>query len=267
MSLDWVAAEGGIGWWFDEVESTQDALKRRVTHAEESPDWALCLAAAQTAGRGRQGHVWVSAAGQGLWFSLLVPARVFEQTSGQGSDAMPQPPVALLAADALCQALVAEGFAVGIKWPNDLWLNNAKVGGILVEAWRWRGEPYWVVGVGLNWWAPATTQLQDKTGEPIRVTGLLDAAAGLVADRAGLSRRIITALRDGLRSPSQWPERLSRLKENHLLWQQRVSVWMQGAKIAEGRAGALTPHGELTLITDAGDSLTIGGSASVRVIP
>lgn len=255
----WAENSEGGAWWFAEVDSTQEAIKKEWVALQRPPSWGLCVAEAQTAGRGRHGHVWLSAAGQGLWFSLIVP------THRTQADSMP--PVALLAADAIREALVSDGLAVGIKWPNDLWRDEAKVGGVLVESWRHQGLAYWIVGVGLNWRTPFAMNVIDKVGVPTVARGLWDEAEPSPGCRIALARRIIQALRAVMQSPDGWHERLDALQENHWLWQRRISAWVHGEKIAEGRAGALTPRGELTLVTDAGDSLIIGGSASVRVMP
>ena len=262
----WASADQGVVWVLPEVDSTQEAIKRTFSELATPPEWAACIAQAQTAGRGRQGHVWVSAAGQGLWFSLIVPSCTPELTAGAPEHTTP-PPVALLAAAALRDALREEGFAVDIKWPNDLWLNEAKVGGILVEAWRHRDRLYWIIGVGLNWQTPLIHDLVDKLGAPSATTGLLTEGVDTPARRQSLAKNLLGSVRDVLRASESWPQRVAALQENHLLWQRRVSVWDQGEKKTEGRAGALTSRGELTLITDAGDSLIIGGSASVREIP
>ncbi len=262
----WASATQGVVWVLPEVDSTQEAIKRAFAALTTPPEWAACIAEAQTAGRGRHGHAWISAAGQGLWFSLIVPV--------PNEDEAP-PPVALLAAAALRDALRAEGFAVDIKWPNDLWLNEAKVGGVLVEAWRHRDRLYWIIGAGLNWQAPPIHDLTDKLthtltnkqGAPSAATGLLVGEPDTPARRQSLAQSLLGSVREVLRAPASWPQRVAALQENHRLWQRRVSVWVQGEKTTEGRAGALTPRGELTLITDAGDSLIIGGSASVREIP
>ena len=262
----WASANQGMVWVLPEVDSTQEAIKRAFAELTTPPEWAACIAHAQTAGRGRQGHAWISAAGEGLWFSLMVPSWEPASTVGRPEHAIP-PPIALLAAAALCDELRAEGFAVDIKWPNDLWLNAAKVGGILVEAWRHQGKRYWIIGVGLNWQAPSIPDLPDKLGASSAAAGLLTGAPDTPARRHALAQKLLAGVRDALCAPSSWPQRMAALQENHLLWQRRVSVWVQGEKITEGRAGALTPRGELMLMTDVGDSLIIGGSASVREIP
>jgi len=97
----------------------------------------------QTAGRGRRGRIWVSAAGN-LFASLLLTD--------------PAPPehwpelafvAALAAHDAVAEIVPNLKPQLAIKWPNDLLLNNAKFGGILIEGES--GESGAVaVGIGIN---------------------------------------------------------------------------------------------------------------------
>lgn len=97
----------------------------------------------QTAGRGRGGHGWHSAAGDGLYVSALV--------------APPLPmTMALwlsLATGMAAQAAIRKvtGMVVDIRWPNDLLLNRRKCGGILVEtAVDGAMLRYAVIGIGIN---------------------------------------------------------------------------------------------------------------------
>lgn len=97
----------------------------------------------QTAGRGRGGHGWHSAAGDGLYVSALV-APALPMTRALWLS---------LATGLAARAAIAEvtGMAVDIRWPNDLLLNGRKCGGILVETVV-EGEMlrYAVIGVGIN---------------------------------------------------------------------------------------------------------------------
>jgi BirA family biotin operon repressor/biotin-[acetyl-CoA-carboxylase] ligase len=122
--------------------STNDLASRAAR--EGATHGATWVAERQTAGRGRRGHAWVSPAGEGLLFSVLVrvtcaPARI--------------PPMALVAGlavrDAVAQA--APGAIVAVKWPNDVLVEGRKLAGVLVEAVTVgaRVEAI-VVGVGIN---------------------------------------------------------------------------------------------------------------------
>jgi BirA family biotin operon repressor/biotin-[acetyl-CoA-carboxylase] ligase len=133
------------------LESTTSTLD--VAHhlaAEGAPAGTLVIANEQTAGRGRGGKSWRSAPGAGLWLTLIDrPA----DNSGLGVLSLR---VGLAAAEAL------DRFApepIRLKWPNDLYSDQGKLGGILVEA-RWREQAVeWVaIGLGVNVKAPDSVE-------------------------------------------------------------------------------------------------------------
>jgi BirA family biotin operon repressor/biotin-[acetyl-CoA-carboxylase] ligase len=112
--------------------STNDLLAK-----EQNP--ILIAAEEQTAGRGRRGRRWHSAPAAGVTFSLgrriRRPAREFAALS-------------LVAGIAAARALRALGVPkASLKWPNDLVVDGAKLGGILVET---RSSGYAVIGIGIN---------------------------------------------------------------------------------------------------------------------
>jgi len=102
------------------------------------PSPVLIAAEEQTAGRGRRGRRWHSAPGAGITFSLgrriNRPARELAALS-------------LVAGVATARALRALGMDARLKWPNDLIVDGAKLGGILVET---RNGNHAVIGIGLN---------------------------------------------------------------------------------------------------------------------
>lgn len=102
----------------------------------------------QTGGRGRRGRVWHSVAGGSLTFSLL-----WRFMPG----APPPMGLSLAVGVAVAQALEALGArGVKLKWPNDLLLDGAKLGGILIELVPGIGAiPGAVIGIGLNLRLPA----------------------------------------------------------------------------------------------------------------
>jgi len=133
-----------------EVDSTNAELMRRARDGRVDP--VLLVADRQTAGRGRMGRAWYSGAGpdfQGppgptrgaqtadfLTFSVglaLVPTR----WSG----------LSLAVGVALAESLHP---ALQLKWPNDLWWERRKVGGILIETANTHDSRFVVIGVGLN---------------------------------------------------------------------------------------------------------------------
>lgn len=117
------------------VGSTNDDVRELALSG--AADGLVVLAERQTEGRGRRGAAWFSPAGQSLAFSVLVrpdePKALW-------------PRLALAAGLAVAEAIEAHCPHVGIKWPNDVWIRQRKVAGILVEA----GTDFAIVGVGLN---------------------------------------------------------------------------------------------------------------------
>lgn len=120
------------------VDSTSSHLLRR-----DDVDNAACFAEHQTGGRGRRGRAWASPFGANLYFSVVC-----------GFDPAPPAVGALSPAVGIALARALRGLGadtVGVKWPNDLVADGAKLGGILLEH---RGEAAGgcriVVGVGLN---------------------------------------------------------------------------------------------------------------------
>jgi BirA family transcriptional regulator, biotin operon repressor / biotin---[acetyl-CoA-carboxylase] ligase len=122
------------------VGSTMDLLHGLA--ADGAEEGTVVVAAEQTSGRGSRGRVWRSPPG-GLWLSALYRPRALVGVELLGLR------VGLAVAEALETA--GSGLRLGIKWPNDLMLDDRKLGGVLCEA-RWHGEALgWIVaGIGLN---------------------------------------------------------------------------------------------------------------------
>ncbi len=102
----------------------------------------LLVAEHQTAGRGRMGRLWHAEAGASLTFSLALPLTL-EDWSG----------LSLAVGCAMAEALEptpATPPRLQLKWPNDLWLDGRKLGGILIETVSAGDQRIAVIGVGLN---------------------------------------------------------------------------------------------------------------------
>jgi len=121
-----------------EIDSTNSELMRRARAGRTEP--VLLVGERQTAGRGRLGRAWLSAPGDSLTFSL-------------GLEMAPADWAGLSLAVGVS---VAESLdpAVRLKWPNDLWLQDRKLGGILIETASFgdgaAAARYAVIGIGIN---------------------------------------------------------------------------------------------------------------------
>lgn len=116
------------------LDSTNTELMRRARAGQQAP--TLLVALEQTAGRGRRGRSWVSRPGASLTFSLGLPLQSCDWSG-----------LSLAVGVSLAESLHPE---VRLKWPNDLWWQGRKLGGILVETAVQGAQRYAVIGVGLN---------------------------------------------------------------------------------------------------------------------
>ncbi len=118
------------------LDSTNDTSKELANGG--AVDGTAVICEDQSSGKGRQGREWIATPGLDLTFSLIVR---------ELSDQMNLLPLA--AALAVCESCDRfAGSTSRIKWPNDVWISESKVAGILVEA---RPRSDWaVVGIGLN---------------------------------------------------------------------------------------------------------------------
>jgi BirA family transcriptional regulator, biotin operon repressor / biotin---[acetyl-CoA-carboxylase] ligase len=119
------------------TESTN--TRARELAAAGAPHGAVVTAAEQTAGRGRQGRTWTAPAGKALLYSALL--RPLDERHLTLPLAVP------LAVCAAAEEL-RPGTECKVKWPNDVWLDERKLAGVLIEA---RPQDGWaVIGIGLN---------------------------------------------------------------------------------------------------------------------
>lgn len=136
----------------ESVPSTQDV-------ARELAVGSIVVADHQTAGRGRMDRVWEAPPGSALLVSF-----VFE----------PEPLLSLAVGVAAAEAC---GPGVRLKWPNDLLLDDRKLGGILVEVTH--GKAVCGVGINLTWAPPGAARLDQARDEVLdRLRARLDAWTG-----------------------------------------------------------------------------------------
>jgi len=125
----------------EQTGSTNDAILRSAT---PTPKEGLVLFAEhQTAGRGQRGNRWESAAGKGLWLSILLRPRI---------DITNSPRLTVWAVEAVSEAIRHEfSLETTIKLPNDIQIDGRKVAGVLVEMRAQEKAPHLAIaGIGIN---------------------------------------------------------------------------------------------------------------------
>jgi BirA family transcriptional regulator, biotin operon repressor / biotin---[acetyl-CoA-carboxylase] ligase len=124
-----------------QTSSTNDAILQVAT--TNSNQGLVLFAEHQTAGRGQRGNRWESAAGKGLWFSILLRPGIQIDESGR---------LTIWAIEAVSDVIRTEfSLEPAIKLPNDIQLYGRKVAGVLVEMRAQEKAPHLaVVGIGIN---------------------------------------------------------------------------------------------------------------------
>jgi BirA family biotin operon repressor/biotin-[acetyl-CoA-carboxylase] ligase len=126
--------------WFDVIDSTNSEAYRSLLTALHGTVWTARF---QSAGRGQRGNKWESAAGENLMFSILLRPRFLP--------AERQFLISQIAALALCDLLDSWGLEATIKWPNDIYIGDKKIQGMLIEHFVNGAElSASIVGIGIN---------------------------------------------------------------------------------------------------------------------
>ena len=125
----------------EETTSTNDVVLQMANGG--APEGLVVFAEHQSAGRGQRGNVWESAAGKGLWLSVLLRPKVAISH-----------PVKLAQRTAEIVATTIQGqfyLSATVKLPNDIYIDNRKVAGVLVEMRAQLKAPHLaVLGIGVN---------------------------------------------------------------------------------------------------------------------
>ncbi|MGH8532203.1 MAG: biotin--[acetyl-CoA-carboxylase] ligase [Gammaproteobacteria bacterium] len=233
------------------IDSTNQALMERA--GREDTHRHVCLAEFQRMGRGRRGKAWIAPLGSGLCMSVAWDLRVAPE---------------ILLSLGLTMATVAVRVLrnlgindVGIKWPNDIWWKNRKLGGILVET---RVGPHnkhtAVAGIGINVALP-----QRRLREIEQPYTDIQTALGRGVSRNALA----TALLDELHTAFTIFERFgfapfyNECLGYDVVYGQKVQLSWRGTRLV-GRAFGIDPRGALSLEMEDSTCRFEAGDLSLR---
>ena len=122
------------------IDSTNTEAKRIVTMGKATP--SIIFTHTQTAGRGRYSRSWESGKGN-LYMSILMPFESALEHAAELSFV-----IGLAAHEVLDARLCRDD--IKLKWPNDVFIEDNKVGGILLESIAHSGRRWIIIGIGLN---------------------------------------------------------------------------------------------------------------------
>lgn len=238
---------------FKATTSTNDVIEKLARDGVK--EGVVVFAESQTKGRGRLGRKWISPAGRGLWFSVLLRPDLRPQEATQ---------LTVAAATALWRAIHAEtGLSAEIKWPNDILLRGKKVAGILTEmSAELDRVKHVILGVGVD----VNLTAHELPADVRKVATSLRVELGKPVQRAELATAILRELdRDYARVcgglfadlAAEWEERCTTIG-------QQVVITVGERKI-RGRAESLDDDGALLVRTEHGHlERIIGGDVMLE---
>ena len=232
------------------VSSTNDIAMRKASDGVGSG--FVCFAEQQTAGRGRRGRTWVSPFGSNIYMSM-----VWSFYGGAAALEGLSLATGVVVAETLADMGCSE---VKLKWPNDLLIGKAKLGGVLLEM---TGDPSGhcqvVLGLGVN------TVLRAGDGDLIDQAFTQLSQHGVEVSRNQLAGRIVSALLLMLDEFSRFGFAGFRDRWDGFdaFAGKPVSI-LAGSTITRGIARGVDPTGGLRLETSAGVEVFKGGELSMR---
>jgi BirA family biotin operon repressor/biotin-[acetyl-CoA-carboxylase] ligase len=221
--------------------STND-IAAELVRQENLSEGTVVITDAQTAGRGQRGARWVTSQGHNFTFSLVLR------------------PTFLVAAE---QFLLSQAMALGvrrfvseftkevrIKWPNDLYVNDLKLGGILIEnAWQGTRMTHAVVGIGLNMNQTFFEGLSSvATGESAPRATSLRLETGLMFELAVQLPSLLQSLEQAyLQLRAGQYEQIRNDYQAVLLGYGKKRKFRAGGQVFEGLVAAVTAAGRLCI--------------------
>jgi len=171
--------------YLEETDSTNNYMQRLLTGDKKPVEGTIVTARTQTSGRGQYGNIWESELDKNLTFSLLL----FPSVIPVAQQFLLSQMTALGIVDFLASFCQLTGLSV--KWPNDIYWNDQKMGGILIENFL---SPYaishTIIGVGINMNqtffrsdAPNPVSAKQITGEDYNLNAALHAVGNAILKR------------------------------------------------------------------------------------
>lgn len=223
------------------TDSTNERARELI--AGGAPSGTIVTAAEQTAGRGRRGRTWSAPAGAALLLSAIL------RPLGSEHALLP-----LAVPVAACEAIESvAAVECKIKWPNDIWIAERKVGGILIEA---RPPDWAVIGIGINVSVPAADLPRDLRWPA--------ASVGHGSSVDALRAALCEELSGWVDAPV--PRTLAFFNESDVLLGRPVSWEGAATEPGTGIAQGVDERGDLVVELAGGERVRLG-SGEVRLRP
>ncbi|WP_299494161.1 bifunctional biotin--[acetyl-CoA-carboxylase] ligase/biotin operon repressor BirA [uncultured Shewanella sp.] len=236
-------------FYFNELASTNAFL---LKHIDELKSGDICVSEYQSAGRGRRGRTWLSPYGCHLYTSMFWS---FPQGMSQAMG------LSLVVACSLVNVLEAFGVSgLGVKWPNDIYLNHKKLAGVLVEmSGQTDSECNVVIGIGINMAMPSAqgdtidqpwSDLSELQSKPSKTDLVIALQKQLQMDLHLFEEQGLAAF-------------MSRWQKADLFLNQAVTLSMANNEVM-GICKGIDEKGAILLETREGVTAYVGGEISLR---
>ena len=239
---------------YDRVDSTNTVALRSIQKNPDRP--ILVMSEFQSAGKGRRGRTWISpVAGENIFFSLALRLE---------NKAFLLSGLSLVVGLAVLRTLQHIGLCtLGLKWPNDVYANNRKIAGILLEL---TGNPvdicYVVIGIGLN----VNIRLEDNAASIDQPWTSVRHELKKTVSRTELTKTLMSFLKSYMdRHAVLGFEGFKTEWESHHLWQGKSCVLDSGTSKFEGIVLGVDREGGLRFVGDNGEQIMYGGELSLRL--
>ncbi|HBG77562.1 MAG TPA: biotin--[acetyl-CoA-carboxylase] ligase [Phycisphaerales bacterium] len=199
---------------YKSTSSTND-IAAQYANGGGKNDGVVVLAEQQTAGRGRRANKWLSQTGKSILCSVLI------RDNGISSDIIP-----LVSAVAVAET-VGKYADAKIKWPNDIFLADRKVAGILIDGIVRAGQKFYVIGIGIN----CHQRREDFVGELRDTATSIDIQTGGVCDRNKVAAELLTNLEHYLAAASDNPASIiEKWQSRNMLSGKKITVEYNGER-------------------------------------
>ncbi|WP_298773429.1 bifunctional biotin--[acetyl-CoA-carboxylase] ligase/biotin operon repressor BirA [uncultured Shewanella sp.] len=236
-------------FYFNELASTNGFL---LKHIDELKSGDICVSEYQSAGRGRRGRTWLSPYGCHLYTSMFWS---FPQGMSQAMG------LSLVVACSLVEVLEACGVnGLGVKWPNDIYLNHKKLAGVLVEmSGQTDSECHVVIGIGINMAMPSAQG--DVIDQPWSDLSELKSRPNKTDLVIALQKQLQKDLR--LFEAQGLAAFMTRWQAADLFLNQAVTLSMANNNVV-GICKGIDEKGSILLETNQGIEAYVGGEISLR---
>lgn len=238
--------------WHDRISSTNQYAWELAF--ENSPEWTIAVADFQSKGKGQGSNVWESRYRENLCFSAVIYPKDF--------DAVNMFYISKAVSIGICEALSLYQIDASIKWPNDIYVGDRKIAGILIEQSVMNHKVlHSIIGIGLN---VNQTEFSDWIPNPVSMGTLLQKDLPLEF----VLHDVLSKIRDCVQLVMQGKsDEIDRMYGEKLYRRNGFHTFRTEGKTFSARIASVEPRGGLVLADEQDTKTTYQFKEVEFVIP